>query len=403
VTDTLKVLVSAYACEPGRGSEPGAGWAWACAAAERHDVWVLTHESNRAAVTAALAAAPELSRRLHPVFLANGRWARPLRRRGPTRMLYYAIWQATRARRAARALHAAHRFDLSHHVTYAADWLPAGVAALRDVPFVWGPVGGSSTTTGPRTWALIGPRAVATEAARRVVLGAARRSIGRRLARRARIVIGQNADVAAAFAPLAVHVQPNVAVDVAVPRSEPGARARTGAPAAVFAGRLIPWKGIDLALAALATPVAWHWRFEIYGDGPARQRLEHAAARYGLAGRVQFHGNRARADVLDAVRAADVLLFPSLHDAAGWSVAEALELGCPVVCLDSGGPPTLVGPGDGVVVPTTGDVIAELGAALDAAARMRPVPGRWTADRLPGLVDALYRAATRCAEDAVFS
>ena len=43
-----KVLLSAYACEPNRGSEPGVGWNWAIEIAKRgHDVVVLTRKNNR--------------------------------------------------------------------------------------------------------------------------------------------------------------------------------------------------------------------------------------------------------------------------------------------------------------------------------------------------------------------
>ena len=42
----MKVLMSAYACEPGKGSEPAVGWNWALQAARRHEVWVLTRGNN---------------------------------------------------------------------------------------------------------------------------------------------------------------------------------------------------------------------------------------------------------------------------------------------------------------------------------------------------------------------
>ena len=38
----MKVLISAYSCEPGRGSERGVGWNVAREVARRHEVWVLT-------------------------------------------------------------------------------------------------------------------------------------------------------------------------------------------------------------------------------------------------------------------------------------------------------------------------------------------------------------------------
>jgi len=384
----MKILMSAYACGPGRGSEPGAGWAWACAAAQAHDVWVLTHTSNRVSITAALAQNHELAQRLHPVYLQNARWGRLLRRRGPTRFLYYLIWQLTRCRQETRQLHRTVGFDVCHHLTYAADWMPAGVSALRGVPFVWGPVGGSSTTGGPRLWAMLGLRAFVTEALRAGVLGAARLLVGRPLARQASLVIGQNADVAAALAPVPVTVAPNVALDVRRPMSS---RPDAGdSRTAVYAGRLIAWKGLRLALQALRRPEASAWRLEIYGDGPQRTNLEKLIRRWKLSGRVRLHGSRPRADVLDALAAADAYLFPSLHDSAGWSVAEAMAVGCPVVCLDAGGPPTLVGPGDGIVVSREGDVVGRLACALEDARMLQPRPEQWSASRLPGLLDELY-------------
>ena len=46
----LKVLVSAYACEPDKGSEPGVGWNWAKQIAHFHEVWVVTRTNNRPAI-----------------------------------------------------------------------------------------------------------------------------------------------------------------------------------------------------------------------------------------------------------------------------------------------------------------------------------------------------------------
>lgn len=46
----MKLLLSAYACEPGLGSEPGVGWNSALEAARFHDVWVLTRAANRKAI-----------------------------------------------------------------------------------------------------------------------------------------------------------------------------------------------------------------------------------------------------------------------------------------------------------------------------------------------------------------
>ena len=50
----MKILLSAYACEPNLGSEPGVGWNWAIELTRLgNEVWVLTRESNRARVEGA--------------------------------------------------------------------------------------------------------------------------------------------------------------------------------------------------------------------------------------------------------------------------------------------------------------------------------------------------------------
>ena len=51
----LKVLISAYACEPNKGSEPEVGWQWALQMARYHDVTVLTRSNNRAGIEKELA------------------------------------------------------------------------------------------------------------------------------------------------------------------------------------------------------------------------------------------------------------------------------------------------------------------------------------------------------------
>jgi hypothetical protein len=54
----MKVLVSAYACEPGKGSEPAVGWNWIVQIARFHEVWAITRSSNRRAIEMSLAGKP---------------------------------------------------------------------------------------------------------------------------------------------------------------------------------------------------------------------------------------------------------------------------------------------------------------------------------------------------------
>ena len=45
--EKIKVFVSAYACEPGLGSEIGVGWHWVLEMSKNFELWVLTRKSNQ--------------------------------------------------------------------------------------------------------------------------------------------------------------------------------------------------------------------------------------------------------------------------------------------------------------------------------------------------------------------
>ncbi len=87
-----KVLLSAYACEPGRGSEPEVGWRWAVELAGLgYQVWVLTRANNRAAIERGLASRAPIPS-LHFVYYDLPGWARWWKKGGRGVRLYYVLW-----------------------------------------------------------------------------------------------------------------------------------------------------------------------------------------------------------------------------------------------------------------------------------------------------------------------
>jgi glycosyltransferase involved in cell wall biosynthesis len=386
----MRILISAYACAPGRGSEPGAGWQWAAAAAERHDVWLLTNEFNRAAIESELERRPELA--IRPVYVAQATWI-PVE---PASLRFfrsrYVLWQRA-ARDVARSLHAQHGFDVAHHLTIAADWMPTGIADVPGLPLVWGPVGGTVRSALPM-WRWLGARGVADELLRVAITAPARKLIGERIAARSALTVAMNREVEERFGRCGhVTVQPNVAIDPALvieplsPPSNPATRR------AVFVGRLIAWKGPRLAVAALAQRELDGWELDLYGQGPEEELIRQFARELGIADRVHLRGYQPRARVIEALRQADALVAPSMRDSAGWAVAEAMALGCPVVALDRGGPSYLLEHGGGSAVPVNRHVVRGLAEAISGQQRQQP-SDRWTSERLPGIVDHWYRLAT---------
>src|SRR5690606_23424815 len=122
----MKVLLSAYACEPHRGSEPGLGWHTAVHLADRHDVWVLTAGYHRAAIERELAVHPVPGLTVVYVDVLE-RYRSHIPDEGTRINIHYYLWQLVAAR-VARRLHRRLRFDVAHHVSYARCWSPSYIA-----------------------------------------------------------------------------------------------------------------------------------------------------------------------------------------------------------------------------------------------------------------------------------
>jgi glycosyltransferase involved in cell wall biosynthesis len=333
------------------------------------DTWVITRANNRAAIEAGLEGLPERDR-IHFAYVDLPGWARFWKRGQRGVRLYYILWQAC-ALRTGRRLHRQLDFDLTWHVTMANAWL-GSLAPLVGPPFVYGPVGGALAP--PRSlirelgWAG-GCRELARATARG--LGRALNPLARIAWRRARLILVQNSEtrdwLPARHAPKAV-VFPNVVLDEHL---APARLRRRGGRSALFVGRLLSFKGASMAVRTL--PALPGWRLLVAGAGPDQKRLTRIALRLGIEDRVQFLGWVGRPEILRLMsEEADVLLFPSLREDAGWVVAEAAACGLPVVSLDRGGPRVLGAVG---VAPRGRDAtVAGLAAAVTVARDGTPPP-----------------------------
>jgi glycosyltransferase involved in cell wall biosynthesis len=334
----MKILLSALACEPGKGSELEVGFRALLAAASRHEVWVLTNSATVPLVRKALEQYPWADRvhlegiyfdvddQLYPQLTTPGfHW-------------YYDRWQRKAAVLAAE-LDRRIDFDVVHHVSLAANWTRAGVAVVNK-PLVWGPVGGGVEMPLSLLTEL-GWRGVVDEiartAARRLL---ARIGPARRMRERAVVIFAQNGDTARLLEsdPRQRVLSNATSVDLGWTIPATGPRRKD----IVFAARLLPWKGGRLAVRALRYVRHPDAVLRIFGNGPDRRRIARCAAQWGVADRVLFEGRVPRDELLRVVATAGVFLHPSFHEEAGLAVAEALALGTPVVCLDHGGPPELL-------------------------------------------------------------
>jgi glycosyltransferase involved in cell wall biosynthesis len=140
----------------------------------------------------------------------------------------------------------------------------------------------------------------------------------------------------------------------------------------LYAGLLLPMKGVRLAMMALE--LLPEWRLIICGSGADEARLRRLATRRrDLMERIDFRGWVAREELGRIMREeADVFVFPSLHDHAGFAVAEATAAGLPAVCLNRGGP-RLVG-AVSVEATTPRATARALARTIERVRNVRPIP-----------------------------
>jgi glycosyltransferase involved in cell wall biosynthesis len=385
----MKVLLSAYACEPGIGSEPAVGWNLAQVLAQRHQVWVLTTACHQAGLEAELAQRPLPNLRI--IYFDPLGWVYDWSKPGLHLWvhLHYALWQI-QAYFVAKRLQQVHGFDRLHQGTYST-YLKPSALSLLSVPLIWGPVGGGESLP-PGFWAELGKRDRLYEGLRLAV---------RKLAEinpLVRLTIRRSQEIWASTPQTAERLEKLGARSVRVyssvlwpPAPEMGLAAAPPSPKPlrfVTVGRLLHWKGVHLGLMAFARSGLVGAEYWIIGDGPQAMRLQTLAAQLGLGSeQVRFLGQLPQVEVLAQLQGADVLVHPSLHDSGAFVCLEAMAMGRPVICLDWGGPALQVTDDTGVKISVTDPAatIERLSAAMVAlgnSAALRQTLGAGGIDRV---------------------
>jgi glycosyltransferase involved in cell wall biosynthesis len=372
----MKILLSAFACNPRQGSEPAVGWSWLCAIKDRHDVHVLTAEHQREWIEEEIGRSmSEFARvRFHYVepplkpYRHGSRfwqWQANVPLLVPLYHRYYRLWLRSAAR-VARTLHERERFDLVHQVTMVGFRFPGYLWKLQ-IPFVWGPIGGLENTPW-RLLPIMGARGAAYYAGRNVVNSLHKRYLRspRRAFRRASAVIAATAGIRDEI--LRCYGVPSEVVSEVTAPSEVAttyALRASGEPLRLaWSGQHLPGKALQLLLQALHATTG-NWQLDIYGDGPCRNQWQRLVSRLGIAERCTWHGQVSRAAALDGLRRAHLLVITSLKDLTSTVSIEALACGVPILCPDHCGFADVVNANCGIKLPI--DSAREFVSALSKA------------------------------------
>lgn len=368
----MRVLLSAYACRPNAGSEPGVGWNWATHLAARgFEVHVLVAKRNQGPIQAGLSgkAIPNLHFTYIPV---PYKWAQK------SEGLHYVLWQFA-VLKAARELASKIDFDLAHHVTYASVHVPSQLWRLG-IPVIFGPVGGGQTAPASML-RYFGPKQFGERLRTSITKSLSHSPVHRGWLRRMSFILAANTNTLNIVRALGCD-NASLMCDSSIPIEYFAERPRifeeqTGTLKLLWVGRMLPRKALPLALDALAQ-LHQDVKLTIAGDGLDTATVHEMIRARNLQQRVLWKGTRLTFQELRKEYAEnDAMLFTSLRDSFGSQVLEAMAMGLPVITLDLHGAHDFVPDGASLKVPVgnADETVRNLADAIQKFASL-PVASR---------------------------
>lgn len=351
----MKILLSAFACDPNSGSEPYVGWNWLKLLSARHSkLTVLTRRVHQEVLQQTIE--KNQMRNVEfiffdlPVIGGMGHRDRGIK-------AYYIAWQVLAYFRVL-AYCLTNRVKVIHHCTYNVVDFPGFLWAIPGSRFVWGPVGGGQC---PPEWASrIYGSGWNRERLRRfikatirynplVLLGIWRASV---------VLVANDETLARIPERFRGKCQKMLETAINVP---PGRAARSADGASGQAVRLL-WvgqierrKAVGILLDAISALSLRRGgtdgiTVDVIGEGPDMQREIQRAEKLGIRSAVNFLGAQPFHKMSDFYARADMFVFTSVQDTSGNVVLEALSHGLPVVAINHQGAKEILRDGGGLLV-----------------------------------------------------
>jgi glycosyltransferase involved in cell wall biosynthesis len=365
-----KILISAYACSPYHGSEPGTGWNFVNTIARHHCVHVITEEDEfRADIEKYYVENPD-SEKVIFHYIKRINYTRLTKLWPPAYYWSYKKWQQD-AFEIAVELDKVYDFDLIHQLNQTGFREPGYLWKINK-PFVWGPIGGTEITA----W-----RFLPTMGLYGCIFFLFRNFINlfelNFAVRPRKAAIRKNNQLIAATPGTKLMIEKywKMASTVIAEVGLIDSNYFRGIPnrlcneplKIIWSGEHEPRKGLNLLLRAASHLSIDNYVINVLGSGSKTKKWQSLARQLGLGGRIQWLGKIKRAEALKVMASGHVFCITSLHDLTSTVLLEALSLGLPVICLDHCGFADVVDDTCGIkiAVKTPSSAIRDMALALD--------------------------------------
>lgn len=357
-----KILLSAYACEPNRGSEPGVGWNWAIEIAKRgHEVWVLTRANNKNVIEEYWANNPKPNN-LHFLYYDLPKSLSFWKRNGHGIHLYYFLWQIAIYLKFRKSI-VEKNYDFIHHITFVTIHQPSFLFLIKNIPFFYGPAAGGDVIPFKllKSFPL---KQKSKEIFRNIQCHLLKIDPIRLWMFKKTKISFYNSKSTGLFIPKNTNRNSFLNLAIGVNKTEVTIDLDFDA---IFCNLNVVYVGNFQYLKGL------HFLLNAYEDARVKQLskltlIGKNVELFEIKSEYIEHIEWLTQQLLfDKYKQFDIMIFPSLRDSGGMVVLEAMSNGVPVICLDLGGPGQIVDESCGRVISTQNKTEDEIVNAIVSA------------------------------------
>ena len=353
----MNILISAYACNPKQGSEPGLVWRVVSGIARYHTVYVITDDEGKTDIDAAISESGLTT--LHFVYNPVPEKVRKMcDNQGDWRFYYhYRKWQK-KTYEIAKRIVTEQSIDVVHHLGMITFREPGYLINLSK-PFVWGPIGGMNHA--PVRYLKDVSFGVKFKYEIKNMLSTLQYRCVPRIVKTIK-----NADVVIAANSSSYKVLTEIYHRETYKINETGCESwnlqlnKQDHPERfdiLWVGRFIPTKLLGFSLEVISKlkelpGIRFHVIGEAFIKSETKQYKE-KAKQLGISEICQWYGWITHDKVQQLMMQSDMMFFPSVVEGTPHVVLEAVANNLPVVCFDTCGQADIIDDTIGVKVPLT--------------------------------------------------
>lgn len=334
----LFILINAYACSPGMGSEPGMAWNWCVNLAKHCELHIITEGEFREQIEAALKTLPQ-GKNMHFYYNPVSDEIRKMCwNQGDWRFYkHYKEWQGKTYEMARDICRHTH-IDILHQLNMIGFREPGYLWKIKNIPFVWGPVDAKEKFP----TAYLEGAGIKTNLFMRLknfLTGIQLRYSQRvhQAVERASVVVSASSNSQQAFkkffhidSPLlnetGCYVQEHPIID----------KTQKDTLDVLWVGKMDFRKQLGLAIQSIAKTANPRIKLHIVGGGDSVP-YQTLAKELNIDKQCKWHGTITHNEVLRIMQKSDVFLFTSVAEGTPHVVLEAIGNNLPVLCFNTCG------------------------------------------------------------------